>query len=245
MIYMERSFKKILYENYSSTHNSYLYGDITKESIRKKFKAWDQYYKRHLPIDKSSLILDVGCGDGSFVYYLQTLGYSNVHGIDVSVEQISIGENLGISNLEVGDLVSYLTHAENGFHFIIARDVIEHFTRQETFQILLLVNKALKENGKFLMQVPNGQGLYYTSIFYGDFTHEMAYTSGSVRQLFLNTGFKQSICYPTGPVSHSLAGMLRKCLWQLKVSQLRFWKMVETGNSTGIFTSNIIAVGEK
>ena len=96
-----------------------------------------------------------------------------------------------------------------------------------------------------MMQVPNGQGLFYSSVFYGDYTHEMAYTPNSVNQVILNTGFKSSRCYPTGPVPKGFVATIRYVLWMYKVATLRFWKMVETGNSKGIFTQNIIAVIEK
>jgi 2-polyprenyl-3-methyl-5-hydroxy-6-metoxy-1,4-benzoquinol methylase len=242
---MEQEYKHILYKNYLSTHNVFLHGHIDLQSISKKFTAWDLYYKKHLPVRKESMILDIGCGEGAFVYYLQSRGYSQVHGIDISEEQISLGRELGILNLQVADLTSYLNGTESRFDLIIARDVIEHFTKQEAFDVVSLISKALRSDGKFIMQVPNGQGLFCNSIFYGDFTHEMAYSSTSVRQLFLNSGFTASICFPTGPIPHSVMGRLRQFIWGLKVLQLRFWKLIETGNGSGIFTSNIIAVGKK
>jgi hypothetical protein len=93
-----------------------------------------------------------------------------------------------------------------------------------------------------MMQVPNGEGLFYTSIFYGDYTHEMAYTSRSVSQIALNCGYSASFCYPLGPAPLSLSNTLRYILWNIKVSIHKFWKMVETGNKQGIFTQNLIAV---
>jgi hypothetical protein len=113
------------------------------------------------------------------------------------------------------------------------------------FDILIEISRVLKEGGKFIMQVPNGQGYFYTSIFYGDYTHEMAYTESSIRQVMLNTGFSGVNCYPTGPVPHGLVSTIRYVLWKMFVWRLRFWKMVETGNRAGIFTQNIIAVARK
>jgi 2-polyprenyl-3-methyl-5-hydroxy-6-metoxy-1,4-benzoquinol methylase len=238
-------FKEKLYKNYISTHNEFLQGDVTLKTIEKSFPVFDFYYKNLLPQDKSALILDIGCGNGNFVYYLMKRGYDNVYGIDISEEQIYAGKLLGIDQIEIANLLEFLSKKKDMYDCIIARDVIEHFTKPEVYDILKLISSALKENGTFIMQVPNGEGIFYTSIFYGDYTHEMAYTYKSVRQIFLNTGFSQANCYPVNPYSGNWKGRVRSFLWKIKIFHTRFWKMVESGSSKGIFTSNIIAVGTK
>ena len=238
-------FKKIIYESYVSTHNRNLYGDMTIARIEGHFPVLNHHYKAHLPADKNARILDIGCGDGNLVYWLHKVGYPNAMGIDISGEQIAKGLQLGIKNLQEADLIAFLNSNTEKFDCVFARDVIEHFTRNEVFEILALISKNLKDNGRFIMQVPNGQGFFYTSVFYGDYTHEMAYTESSVNQVILNTGFKSSRCFPTGPVKKGLVSVIRYYLWQYKVATLRFWKMVETGNKRGIFTQNLIAVIDK
>lgn len=240
------NYKEALYKNYRSTHNEILQGgrqSITK--IVRQFPVNDYYYGGLLPKEKDIQILDIGCGDGNFVYYLQQRGYSNTSGIDLSEEQIALGQSLGIKGLELANLTEYLPNRKSQYNCIIAKDVIEHLTRQEAFETLELISDALKPNGVFIMQVPNGQGLFYTSIFYGDYTHEMPYTLKSARQVLLNAGFTKIQAYPVSPYPWSLKGKIRSILWKLKVLRTRFWKMVETGNPDGIFTSNIIVVAEK
>lgn len=235
------SYKEALYQNYYSTHAQSLYGSVSMASLEKQFGAWDAYFFDKLPTNRNSMILDIGCGSGSFVYYLHQRGYSKAIGIDISKEQVESGIRAGILNLLVEDFRIFLARTEQRFDMVIARDVIEHFDRQEAFEILCLVCERLKEDGVFVMQVPNGQGLHYSSIFYGDYTHEMAYTESSVRQLALNSGYKKVRCYPTGPVPKSFFGFFRTVFWWFKVKQIQFWKIVETGSGRGIFTSNLIA----
>ncbi len=240
-----KGYKKIIYDNYISNHNKKLYGENSLEKITAYFPVLNHYYGRHLPADKNMRILDLGCGDGNSVYWLQKLGYKNASGVDLSIEQIEKGRSMGIENLEQGDIIQFLSENKNQFDVIIAKDVIEHFTKDEVFEILQLINKNLKPAGRFIMQVPNGQGMFYTSVFYGDYTHEAAYTESSINQIILNTGFSRSNCYPTGPIPINLKGAIRSILWKLMVWKLKFWKMVETGSPKGIFTQNIIAVIDK
>jgi 2-polyprenyl-3-methyl-5-hydroxy-6-metoxy-1,4-benzoquinol methylase len=235
-------YKKIIYENYYTKHNRNLYGVNTLQKIAGNFRLWQHHFSEYLPANKDANILDIGCGDGNFVYWLQSLGYTNTKGIDLSEEQIAEGNAMGIKNLHCCDLKTFLQESSVGYDLIIARDVIEHFTKNEVFEILMLINKSLVSGGKFLMQVPNGEGLYYTTIFFGDYTHEMAYTTRSVNQVALNCGFSSSLCKPLGPAPIGFVSSIRYFLWGCKVFQLRFWKMIETGNRGGIFTQNLIAV---
>jgi predicted TPR repeat methyltransferase len=238
-------YKKIIYDNYISKHNKHLYGENSIAKITAYSPTLNYYYCRHLPKDKSARILDIGCGDGNFVYHLKQLGYTNSTGIDISEEQVAKGRSMGIDNLHCADMMHFLNTNTEAFDVIFAKDVIEHFTRDEVFEILPLICRNLKLNGRFIMQVPNGQGYFHTSIFYGDYTHEMAYTESSINQVMLNTGFSSVRCYPTGPVPTGVVSLVRFLLWKAFSLRLKFWKMVETGSPRGIFTSNIIAVTEK
>jgi len=111
--------------------------------------------------------------------------------------------------------------------------------------LLDTIHTHLSHSGKFLIQVPNGEGIYYTTVFWGDYTHEMAYTMNSIRQIIQSTGFTGVTFRPTGPAPIAIFGRIRWFLWQFKLMQHKFWKMVETGSPSGIFTQNIIALISK
>lgn len=238
-------YKVKLYERYYSTHNTNLYGTSSIEKIKNNYTVWNYFFKRHLPENFDANILDMGCGDGAFVYYLQQTGYRLAEGMDYSQEQIDCGIKLGINNLQRGDAIECLKNGENKYDLIIARDVFEHFTKQDIYDLLKLTYQALRPGGKLIIQVPNGEGLHAASILYGDFTHEVAFTESSIHQLFLNTGYKKVNCFPTGPVPKNAVGVIRKVLWGIRVLAAKFWRIVETGTSGRIYTSNLIAVGEK
>lgn len=234
-------YKDSIYGNYLKNHTNNLYGAQSIKSIRSNFTSWNYYYKKILPVDKGSIFLDIGCGTGAFVYFLHDLGYVNVEGVDISQQQIDEGIRLGITGLICSDARQFLKNSHKKYDCIIARDVLEHLTKDEIFELLPLVKASLKESGVFIMQSPNGEGISYSGLYYGDFTHEVVFTRSSLNQIFLNTGFAQASYYPTGPVPHGVFSTIRWILWQLLVLKARFYKVIETGNARGIFTQNIIA----
>lgn len=126
-------FKEVIYNNYVRNHTRPLYGTETLDGIRKHFPVWDYYYGRLLPPNKDAQMLDIGCGKGSFVFYLQQRGYHRALGIDLSEEQVEYGRSLGISNILSADVHHFLSDKKGAYDCITAFDVLEHFTRQEVF----------------------------------------------------------------------------------------------------------------
>jgi 2-polyprenyl-3-methyl-5-hydroxy-6-metoxy-1,4-benzoquinol methylase len=234
------SYKKLIYDKYFSFHNKHLSGSKTINDFIEKFSSYYFYYKKFLPKDKNTKLLDVGCGDGNFVFWLQNLGYYNVEGFDISKEQIEIGLNLGVNNLMISGIKEYFELNRYQYDIIFARDFLEHFTRGELFEIFELVNLNLKPNAKLIVQVPNGEGINLNKIFYGDITHEMAFTESSLRQISLACGFKSIKAYPVQPHPHGFLSFCRFFLWGFKNSSIKFWNYVEQGSASGIYTSNMI-----
>jgi SAM-dependent methyltransferase len=238
------SFKDKIYEHYISYHNEHLYGLPTTEKFEKQFSANEYYLRRHLPVSVKAKILDIGCGDGNLVYWLQKSGYDEAAGVDISEEQISTGLSLKIKNLYQGDLAFFLKEKNACFDLIIARDVFEHFTKDDFLEALLLIKRSLAENGKLIIQVPNGEGLHVGSILYADATHESAYTASSLRQMAYSASFRKVTVYPVNPKSNGVKGVIRSLIWKLKVYNVKFWRYIERGDTGGPVTANILAILE-
>ncbi|MBF0345581.1 MAG: class I SAM-dependent methyltransferase [Nitrospirae bacterium] len=234
-----------LYSTYYSSHASALYGDITIEEMRKRFRFFKSYFGQFLIVEKSAKILDIGSGIGKLILWLKELGYTNTTGIDINEEQVKIANDLGISEVKHCDIVQYLGANKNGFDMIFAIDVIEHFRKDEILGVLELIYGALKENGMFIIQVPNGESPFTGRYRYGDFTHEVAFTTTSISQLFRVIGFKDIVFKPAGPIPHGVISVVKYVLWKVIEALLKTYMSVETGSSKGIFTQNIIAVGCK
>ena len=238
------SFKDKIYENYISYHNQHLSGRPSIEKFQKQFPANEFYLRRHLPENKKSKILDIGCGDGNLVYWMQKMGYNEAAGVDISPEQINAGLSLDVRNLYEGGLLGFLNDKMDFFDLIIARDVFEHFTKDAFLEALIAIKKSLSASGRLIIQVPNGEGIHMGSILYADATHESAYTVSSLRQLALCAGFKKVVVFPVDPKSQGVKGIIRSLFWRLKASNVKFWRYIERGDPGGPVTANILAIIE-
>lgn len=103
-----------------------------------------------------STILDVGCGVGSQVRVLTSLG-CDVTGVDVSEGMLSLAKercNGGDVNLIHGDILE--TSFDKKFDYVIFCDSFEHFNNP--VDVLAHVRKFLKKDGLLYFSVPNGTG---------------------------------------------------------------------------------------
>jgi 2-polyprenyl-3-methyl-5-hydroxy-6-metoxy-1,4-benzoquinol methylase len=99
-------YKSKLYKYYSSTINNQNVKDIISlDFLKNKFDSFEFYYSDLLPSRYNVNILDIGCGEGIFVYYLQEKGYTRVYGVDISEEYIDNATNRigNITDKEIND----------------------------------------------------------------------------------------------------------------------------------------------
>ena len=53
-------------------------------------KAYDHYLRGWLPESKDAAIVDLACGSGDLLRFFKQRGYTNIHGVDVSPEQVEL-----------------------------------------------------------------------------------------------------------------------------------------------------------
>ncbi|MGY4706904.1 class I SAM-dependent methyltransferase [Candidatus Bipolaricaulota sp. J31] len=238
-----------LYARYVSSHLTNIQKtslEALKKHIEKQRRVHRAYLGRFLPPDKRARILDIGCGYGSFLYFLQKEGYVNTVGIDISPEQVEIADKLGVKGIIQGDFMAFLKEHPDEFDLITALDVIEHFHKSEILSILRAIHQALKPGGIFVMRSPNADGPFAGRHRYGDFTHEVAFTKSSVEQILSVVGFVDIQVRATGPVVYGFRSAVRWFMWQIIRLFLKFYLAVETGSLRGhILTQNLIAAGRK
>lgn len=237
------SYKERFYESYTSTHVTPRKGAAALERFRAEFPAWDKHFGHLLPTDREVRILDVGCGRGGMVYWLNQRGYPNAEGIDLSLEQVETARRLGICNVRQADLTDFLGSRSDSYDVLMLRDVLEHFPRERVVEVLQLCRAASRPGGTVIVQVPNAESPFFGRIRYGDFTHELAFTSTSITQLFNVVGLGDARVYPTEPVIAGVRSLGRAILWGAVKSLYRILLFAELGRGKWIFTQGLIAVG--
>lgn len=235
------AFKGRLYRSYYTTHIRGRKGEASLEQFAVRARIYDANWSRLIPVDRQARILDAGCGTGSLVWWLQRRGYVQAEGIDVSAEQVEVARELGVRNVAVADLTEHLVQRRRHYDVLILRDVLEHFERPGIVEVVELCRDALRPGGTLLIQVPNAEAPFWGRIRYGDFTHELAFTESSLRQLFGSLGFGSVTVHPAGPVRLRGLDLPRQVLWRCLEVVYKLMVFAETGRRWAIVTESIIA----
>jgi len=231
-----------LYDSYVST------GQAGKTIEQKNFKNpyFEKLVRQHLPNKSDLLIADLACGHGRLLYSLKRHGFSNIHGVDISQEQIDIAHKLGISEAKCQDINLFLEeNKEKSFDVIFLMDILEHLESQEVLDLLDKVNDSLGSNGMVVIHVPNAAGIFGMRIRYGDFTHQHAFTPKSIQQILRACHFNQVECFEDKPTIHGMKSLVRFILWQVLTLPFRILLTAETGATKHIISQNMLVVSKK
>jgi 2-polyprenyl-3-methyl-5-hydroxy-6-metoxy-1,4-benzoquinol methylase len=206
--------KRNLYKNYPRPDLDWMV--VSVEMQRRISKSFEYRLGKWLPDDKKAKILDVGCGGGELIHFLQQCGYSNVYGIDISASQVEVARQL-IDNVLQTDALEFLAHTEESFDLIISMDVIEHLEKDEALKFIELIHKRLADAGRVVLQTPNGASPFVGPVRYGDFTHSICFTPVLLVQLMSRAGFDVCEVREVEPVrlGYSLLSTVRYIVWRL------------------------------
>jgi SAM-dependent methyltransferase len=154
-------------------------------------EVWELNFRRHLPADKRAPILDVGCGFGEFLAYLERDGYQNLRGVEIDPERAAASRQKTRAAIEEPeDLAEYLRGAGDQFALITLKSVIAHFPRERAVPYLRAMRDALAPNGKLIVETFNASRWTGPYVLYNDVTHCWAYTEYSLRQILEMAGLR-------------------------------------------------------
>ncbi len=116
---------------------------------------------KHLPKDKNSTILDLGCGPGLVLKMMSTHGYKDIYGVDFS--RVALGKasdrNPELSERLIESDITQVSHAlqhlGRKFDCILLVEVLEHIKKDR--EVIDIWMEFLKPDGFILGSVPNGQ----------------------------------------------------------------------------------------
>jgi len=243
---MKTDEKRKIYENYTATvfHKIHQMDGKDFEIYRKVFR---KNFLPLLPENHNTKILDIGCGLGHFLYFLESEGYKNYIGIDVSDENINYCRQRGF-NVDKANIIDFITSNVCSYDVIVMNDVLEHFTKSEITWLLDKIYSSMSDRGMLIVKVPNAANPLLSSYNrYIDFTHEIIFTEPSLFQVLANSGFRHIEILPndiyvftSNPLNY-LAKYFAKSLHLI----FRLLFLLHGSKSTKIFTKHLIAVAIK
>lgn len=188
---MNSSYRDRIYNRYYEVLGKFAQiEDIRKEYLYRS-KLFDLNFKMLLPEDRTKKILELGCGSGFFLKYLDDNGYKNCTGVDLSEQEGHRASSLNVSHILRANFVDFLKETNDKFDVICAFHVIEHFFKDEIMHLLDIILTRLNPNGMIIIEVPNaGSPLLGSLNRYVDFTHEVGFTPLSLQSILLTCGFK-------------------------------------------------------
>ena len=229
------------------------YKKWTDGSLEQTVRISKSYYQYldQINLPKTSNILDLGCGMGSFLIAAKDKGYSNTQGIDMSSEQIATAQENGLPAVHVIDTNSWLNENACTFDAIFLYDVLEHVPASAQLPFIASIHGALKPGGTLFLRTPNANSTFAGRYRWIDWTHHCAFTEHSLDFVLYNGGFANIEVkednpgrYPLWVPRPSLFGLLRGIYFGIR----RLQAIAEFGPDQGRkipLSINIIGIARK
>ncbi len=155
------------------------------------FKSFARVLGPWLPSNTDSRILDIACGEGALLSFLQDRGYGNLDGFDISPESVTLCHGLGLDFVRRFDA----QHLEDWpdphmYDVVFALDILEHIPKQDAANFLGSIRARLLPGGYTVIQTPNMGSIFGTYHRFNDLSHEYALTEKSALDLLMVAGFE-------------------------------------------------------
>jgi 2-polyprenyl-3-methyl-5-hydroxy-6-metoxy-1,4-benzoquinol methylase len=180
--------KNLCFQRY---YDSFYKGLHEWRDYEKSSTGYSEWYHDCLPSDREARILDIGCGDGKFLFFLKRNGYVGSEGLELSACLADIaGKRVGCPVHVVDDTVDFLSRHRGRYDTVTMNDVLEHIPKEDIIHFLSVAREALVPGGNLVVNVPQVSG--FTSLYcrYVDFTHQIIFSEMSLRQVLLLAGFE-------------------------------------------------------
>ena len=239
-----RDYRRRIYAGYGRTIQDAPDG-FDDKGARRWSAARDWYLRGWLPQDKRARIADLACGRGWLLFYLKGKGYQEIHGVDISPDQVRASRQVTPSVVH-GDVISFLTDNPRRFDLLIGFDIVEHLYKDEALRFLDSAYNALRDDGRLVLQTPNAASPWGGAVQYGDFTHEVGYSPAGLSRVMRLAGFADIECRECDPprAGYSASSAIRAALWQCIRLSLSACNIIETGSrGDGVWTRVFLASG--
>ena len=198
----------------------------SSDALARQLKGW-------LP-HADQAALDLGCGRGELLYFLQQMGLTDLVGVNLCQEEIEDAHQKVKADFACEDVVEFLRNTERSFDWIGALNILEHLDHDAVLEALSLIASRLRPGGVLVAQVPNAISPFGCLTRHWDFTHQWAFTPNNFRQLAPLAGFDRHIEYrECGPVPHGLKSMVRYLLWRVLRLAIKGYLLIQVADTKG------------
>jgi len=104
---------------------------------------------------KIKKVLDIGCGDGKYLLFLQKFGFQ-VTGLDSSPTAISMARTASKNSGDfiVADMFEYL-YPPNTYDLVISHAALHHGLKTKVISLLVKIHDTLLTGGSIFLSLPN------------------------------------------------------------------------------------------
>lgn len=181
------------------------YGVRERSDLLAGRPMWEREYKvtgfirRLMPDGEKASILDIGCGDGSFLRQLdEALGRPyEYHGVDFSDHMISAAQTLPYEFRRC-NLEEAIPYGDASFDLVYAGEVIEHIYNPDF--MLEECRRVLKPRGLLVLSTPNLQAWYNRVLFL--FGIQPIFYEVSTKSTAIGAGILRRVKQQSAPVGH-------------------------------------------
>jgi O-antigen chain-terminating methyltransferase len=207
--FLDRAIARIgeLPPNARNSHNFYSY---FSEIWGQDCEIWrDAQYAAYLPFIKTEgMFLDIGCGAGEFVQYLNQNNIS-AEGVDYDINEVGRAIKKGLS-VFCNSAEEHLRGCQTDglgrkYSGISLLEVIEHISPDKVTPLLSLIHESLMPGGIVLIETINIKHSLAFHAFYTDPTHQRPMPSDLLVFMLQWHGFVDVQLIYTGPMAFSLS----------------------------------------
>jgi len=236
------NYKEKLYKKYVESHLTPRKGNEYHKLDRKTFISFNQRFKKHVLEYKSKRVVDLGSGSGHLLNWLSELNFIDLKGIEINSDLTKFyPSHINHENIDIN---SFLVNKTN-FDLIFLKDVLEHFNKDEAFQILENIFISLNKDGRLIIQVPNAESPLFGRVLYGDYTHEQSFTATGLLQILNAIGFQNIKIKSYFPAIYNISSFLRHVYFRLISVFYYLLILSETNIKDRYVSMNIIVIADK
>ena len=158
---------------------------------------------------KDEYIIDMGCGDGSFIIEMGKIGFNNICGMDTSQSSIDNLREKGINAVYQSIYDMYVGEKADWLHL---GGVLEHLLLPR--EAILNARKYIKDNGKVTLVVPNIDNLYMADAsgnYFFNHEHINYFSLKLLKKIMFQLGFQYVDSDSDFNQNHDMFVIFEKC----------------------------------